>query len=306
LRELVTNAADPVIWSSAWSPCRLASVTKQAIWRRAEAIDGWFGREEGETVMDLVASAAQVAGGYLRIVEIGSYHGRSTAVLGGTLLEAGIPGRVYAVDPHNGHVGASDGALGEERREPTLATFTNNLGWAIASDRLTIVRQRSETVDWRLPVDVLLLDGLHDYTSVRADLGRFAPHVRVGGLIIFHDRSVDFPAVEVWINRLLESRCYRMCAEIGSLVALQKISRASDPNPDLKALDPLAEASAINAVQAKALGTLRERVDSLTRERLALSTELIRTQSRVTDLLKSRTWRWTTPFRAIWARLRRL
>jgi len=52
-----------------------------------------------------------------------------------------------------------------------------------------------QTSDQMLPVcqqhfDLLMIDGDHSYTQVKKDFTNFYPHVRTGGLIIFHDINV--------------------------------------------------------------------------------------------------------------------
>ena len=42
------------------------------------------------------------------------------------------------------------------------------------------------------PIDVLFIDGDHTYDGARADFERYAPLVRPGGLIAFHDIMPDF------------------------------------------------------------------------------------------------------------------
>jgi predicted O-methyltransferase YrrM len=47
-------------------------------------------------------------------------------------------------------------------------------------------------------VDLLFLDGDHSYDGVRADFENYAPLVRPGGLIAFHDvESTNHPASQV-------------------------------------------------------------------------------------------------------------
>ena len=40
---------------------------------------------------------------------------------------------------------------------------------------------------WNIPIDLLVVDGDHEYVGVKADIEAWVPHVKVGGLVFFHD-----------------------------------------------------------------------------------------------------------------------
>jgi hypothetical protein len=104
--------------------------------------DGWLTRPEAE----LLWRAANLADG--PILEIGSYKGRSTCLLGAT----GRP--VYAVDPF-------DGFHSELSGDEIAAALLANLEYRRLSN-VVVFRQRVE--DWHpLPVNFAYLDGAHDY-----------------------------------------------------------------------------------------------------------------------------------------------
>lgn len=50
--------------------------------------------------------------------------------------------------------------------------------------------------DWKLPIDVLFIDGDHTYEGCADDFNNFAPFVKVGGIIFFHDCDDTSPGVE--------------------------------------------------------------------------------------------------------------
>ena len=41
--------------------------------------------------------------------------------------------------------------------------------------------------EWKLPIDILLIDGAHDYDNCKLDFNNFSPFVKEGGLIFMHD-----------------------------------------------------------------------------------------------------------------------
>jgi predicted O-methyltransferase YrrM len=117
------------------------------------------------------------------VVEIGSY-------AGGTLWAwSQIAPRVYAVDLPPTGTYASTGT-GQQ-------THGTGMVFGDSHDPLTV-----ETLKGLLqgaPVDVLFIDGDHSYAGVKADHEMYAPLVRPGGLIAFHDivAHPDQPGIEV-------------------------------------------------------------------------------------------------------------
>src|SRR5437868_2819386 len=75
-----------------------------------KGIEGWLEEDEADL---LIAATGQVLRrlGPKAVVEIGSYCGRSTVVLGSVMQVLSPESRVYAIDPHDGWVGAADGRL---------------------------------------------------------------------------------------------------------------------------------------------------------------------------------------------------
>jgi predicted O-methyltransferase YrrM len=53
--------------------------------------------------------------------------------------------------------------------------------------------------------DLVFIDGDHSYEGVRADYEHWAPHVRCGGRLLFHDAVArDFAPSAVGVSRLVE------------------------------------------------------------------------------------------------------
>ena len=85
-------------------------------------IEGWLDDAEAELLLTAAARAiATIQNGV--IVEIGSYCGKSTVVLGTALCASGNTNgrKIYAIDPHDGIVGALD--QGVQRMPPTRDKF---------------------------------------------------------------------------------------------------------------------------------------------------------------------------------------
>jgi len=130
-------------------------------------------------------SVAQVpAGG--TIVEVGSYHGKSAVNLAYAARRIGKGARVFCVDTW------MNTTIEHALNTDVYERFLNNT--AAYRDVITTLRGRSAEVgrEWtRGPVDVLFIDGDHSYAGVTADIEAWVPHVRRGGLILFHDSGLD-------------------------------------------------------------------------------------------------------------------
>lgn len=131
-------------------------------------IDGWLSYEEGRALADLARGK--------RVLEIGSYCGRSTVCLAQTACH------VVALDPHDGRC--------TPRPKDTLAELKANLGRYGVGGRVGIVKGTSadmQTTGSRAKFDVIFIDGDHDLNSVRQDIALAADRLAPGGLIAFHD-----------------------------------------------------------------------------------------------------------------------
>lgn len=118
-------------------------------------IKGWMGLEDCGV---LFKYAYDVSG---TIVEVGSYHGRSTK-----LLALSSPtSKVYAIDP---------------KQFEEFKSHTRGLN-------VELINSKSEDVVWDKPIDLLHVDGDHKYQAVKKDIVNFVPHLRPGSFALFHD-----------------------------------------------------------------------------------------------------------------------
>ncbi len=155
-------------------------------------VEGWFGPEEGRLLYRLAAEADPAG----CIVEIGSWHGRSTIWLGAG-AKAGREARVVAIDPHTG-------TYLREHGETTEAALRANLARAGVLDQVEIVVARSEeaATGWSRPISLLWIDGDHAYESVRRDLLLWGRHLLPAAVVALHDTFV-WPGPERVVQELL-------------------------------------------------------------------------------------------------------
>ncbi|YAL81938.1 class I SAM-dependent methyltransferase [Dermacoccaceae bacterium W4C1] len=143
-------------------------------WADAEHISGWMTLEQGRMLWD----AAVELGAGATILEIGSHQGRSTVILGRAAQQVGAT--VIAVDPF------VEGKL--FGGQSTRSIFEKNIAEAGLTDVVQLRAEYSTELrpSWDTPLDLLYIDGKHDYWTVTDDF-KWAEHVRPGGAVLVHD-----------------------------------------------------------------------------------------------------------------------
>jgi len=191
-------------------------------------VEGWLEDDEADLLIAATARALRAHPGPHAIVEIGSYCGRSTVVLAAVAraLERGT--RVYAVDPHDGRVGALDQRI--EHGPPTLERFRRNLQLAGIADLVDVLTQPSYEVSWSGGlISLLLIDGLHDYANVARDFFHFERFVAPGGLVAFHDYADYYPGVRAFVHEVLGGGDYVRVHCVRSMMVVQKRAASGAP-----------------------------------------------------------------------------
>jgi predicted O-methyltransferase YrrM len=186
---------------------------------RMRAVEGWLDEDEADLLLGATLRALAEVPGASAVVEVGSYCGRATVVLGGVVRAVRPAARVWAIDRHDGKVGAAGQyvAVG-----PTLEKLRANVAAAGLDDVVKIVRAAAPDVPWQEPIALLLIDGLHDYASVAEDFRHFEPWLADGGYVAFHDYAGYFPGVVAFVNELLAGGGYRRAQLAGTLIVLRK------------------------------------------------------------------------------------
>ena len=190
---------------------------------RIKTVEGWLREGEIDLLIEL-AWHTLVSVNPQEVVEIGSYHGKSTIVLGTVCQAVMSRPRVVAIDPHEGQVGAVDSSVGIYSERPSLESFTQNTARAGLDSTVELVQKRSYEVPWKRPISLLFIDGLHDYVSVSRDFCHFDDWVVPGGYVAFHDCEEGFPGVKAFVDELLTSDRYRKVQQVDSIAVLQKLT----------------------------------------------------------------------------------
>lgn len=147
----------------------------------------------------------RLAKGRTQAVDLGTHHGRSAAVL--SLACA----RCHTVDCYDAlPEGTFADTLDPSRYESWRGANTLPATQALAKRLGNMTCEQSLTADagrnWSGgPVDVLFVDADHSEEAVLADVRAWAPHLRTGSRIVFHDDNDLHPGVQSAIRILMGS-----------------------------------------------------------------------------------------------------
>ena len=173
--------------------------------------------KEGRLLYDL----ARGCRGRGVIVEIGSWKGKSTIWLASG-SRRGARAKVYAIDPHT----AESDNLVTQSAVPTFAEFTRNIRSAGLDDLVVpLVTTSIEAArSFAEPVEMIFIDGAHDYASVALDLDVWLPKVVDGGTIAFHDTVAWDGPRRLVAERVFRGTWARGARVIDSTTIAQKVS----------------------------------------------------------------------------------
>ncbi len=212
-------------------PVGIEAVLDEA-WEVTKHIPGFLVEDEARFLGLAAACSAQIGGG--RIVEIGSFKGRSTVMLAKVARHYGLP-PVVAIDPHT----FDSAELQEHRSSPSASSyseFLSSLESAGVSDMVEVRRAYSAEVaaGWERPISFLWIDGDHTYQGARLDFDGFAPYLLAGGIIAFHDALHEFAGpIRVFVEDVLGS------ARFGAAGFVRSIAWSQFRPEDGGSFDPL-------------------------------------------------------------------
>lgn len=156
-------------------------------------VQGWLGNKEAVFLYKAVRSIRNEAP---TVVEIGSFLGRSTVVLGRALHDR-RRGQVFCVDPFN-----ADGdcesigkylAIKQSMDQTLKNVFLENMRKCGLTEVIHVLEGYSHDLvrSWTGSIDLLFIDGDHSYSAVRDDFDSWTPFLVPGGLLVMDDVCLD-------------------------------------------------------------------------------------------------------------------
>lgn len=179
----------------------------------AQGVEGWMTDAQARRLYDRAGALTAPA----RIVEIGSFRGRSAIVLASGASD-GV--EVVCIDPHLGSDrGPQEIAEDHDLGDADVAVFRANLERAGVADRVRHVRARSQEALDAVEggVDLLYVDGAHRYAPARDDIVRWGARVPAGGRMLVHDSFSSVGVTLALLRHVTFSRRWRYLGRDGSL-----------------------------------------------------------------------------------------
>ncbi|MGW0163268.1 class I SAM-dependent methyltransferase [Mycobacterium sp. NPDC003323] len=197
----------------------------------AEQVTGFMPADEGRALYD--AAVRYLAGGVG--VEIGTYCGKSTVLLGAAAAQVGAV--IYTVDHHHGSEEHQPGWEYHDttlvdpvtNRFDTLPTMRHTLDLAGLDDHVVAIVGKSPVVAkvWATPVQFLFIDGGHTEEAAQRDYDGWAKWVAPGGGLVIHDVFPDpndgGQAPFHIYRRALDSGDFTEVSATGSLRLLERV-----------------------------------------------------------------------------------
>jgi len=186
-----------------------------------DSVDGWLTDYEGALLYNLAKNCS----GQGVIVEIGSWKGRSTIWLAKGTQAGNKKAQVYAIDPHTG-------TSKQQKKYGSVWTFDKfkeNIHRTDVDDIVIPIVKTSEkaAVAFKKPVELIFIDGAHEYEMVKRDIELWFPKVIDGGIMAFHDttwKTGPKKAVEELVYR---SDKFRNIGLVHSITFAQKVQHNS-------------------------------------------------------------------------------
>ncbi len=138
------------------------------------------------------------------VAEVGVWLGHSVAYLASLAKESGKSLTIYAVDTFEGSLEHKKHNLGN-----FLDRFLNNMEACGVSDMVKVIPSESVVASRSLEdgsLDLVFLDGAHDYHSVTADIRAWRPKVKPSGILAGHDYCDSWPGVVRAVNEQFRYR----------------------------------------------------------------------------------------------------
>lgn len=180
--------------------------TFQDLWPLTNSIYGSFTELEAERMYTIVATLLFGS----TLVEVGSYCGRSSSLLGQMAIEHG-----HELSCVDNFVSGAPGIIDVEKE------FKKNMDRSrVKYQLLCMESKRAAHLFDDEEVDFVFIDGDHRYEGTRDDIKFWFPKLRKGGFMLFHDYNSSWDGVRKAVD---EVKGLEDLGVTGSLMVKQKI-----------------------------------------------------------------------------------
>lgn len=190
--------------------------------REYEKIDGWLTKVEAYGLYHL----ASLLPGNAVVVEIGTWKGKSTFCIAKGL----VSGKIYSVDPFDASGEEESAIVYNQKKGETslLLQFENRMKDLAVLEKIVPMKGLSNQFVGKFSsIDLLFIDGDHSIEGCDFDFTNYAPYLKKGGYIAFHDydeKRNDLGPTWVVNNRVLKSPEFKFVNLYDSLWVGKKLA----------------------------------------------------------------------------------
>lgn len=181
-------------------------------------ISGWLSKKEAELLYN---EAKKIDDGL--IVEIGSWQGKSTFFLA---KGSSAKNKIFAIDTFKGST--EHQKIMHKYGGSTKEIFINNMKKHNLLKDITIIENYSFNVVKQFEdesIDLLFIDGSHDYESLKKDFELYYPKVKMRGNILFHDSN--HPPIKKFLSEIKNN--VGDISKLDSIFCCKKIGKRNAP-----------------------------------------------------------------------------
>ncbi len=155
--------------------------------------------------------ASQVNDGI--IVEIGTFRGLSA-----TVMAREMNGNSYLITMDNYE-------SRNKNEKSDLNDMINNLKNVGVKEKIIAVVSKSETFSkfWNQQIDLLFIDGAHDYKSVSQDFNLWSKFIKNNGKVAFHDYNNTHPDVKTFCDEVRDNKSFEFESVAGSVITFRRV-----------------------------------------------------------------------------------
>ncbi|WP_166745566.1 glycosyltransferase [Sphingomonas naasensis] len=198
---------------------------EEGILAEMRALPGWLSDAEAVALLAAARSALGRKGATGHLVEIGSHCGKATLLLGRAAQAATGEARVTAIDRFDGVTGSREDKL--TREGVTRGRFDQMIANAGLGAWVFARTGESAEVGAAEAVDLLLVDGLHDYPAVALDFAAFEGLLAPAARVAFHDYADYFPGVVAFVDELVATGDWEVETAVETLRILRRAGIAA-------------------------------------------------------------------------------